>query len=151
MQSDEDKNRREQPYIVPIPPTPEEMTVMCTGDSELNKYEIIDLAKQITLVEHDLFRAIRPNELLNQAWTKKNKERDSPNILRLIDHFNKVCLVLMEKLALALIILQISAWIKTQVVKSNKVKERGQAMKRAIMLSEELVKLNNFNGAMEVK
>jgi hypothetical protein len=69
---------------------------LCTGDSAFSRFELVELARQITLVEHDLYLAIKPQELLGQAWTKKNKERDSPNILRLIDHFNNVCLPILS-------------------------------------------------------
>ena len=54
-------------------------------------HEMSELAAQITLIEHELFRSIKPNELLGQVWIKNTKEVDAPNILRLIDHFNNVC------------------------------------------------------------
>ncbi len=47
-------------------------------------------------------------------------------------------------------IVQVSSWIKTQIVKPPKAKERVAMLKRAIALGDEFLKLNNFNGAMEV-
>jgi RasGEF domain len=92
LQLEEEKQISRLPYVPPPTTlTPEEIDSLSEGESELSRYEIPDLAKQLTLVEHELFCAIRPEELLGQAWTKKNKERDSPNILRVIGHFNKVC------------------------------------------------------------
>ena len=38
-----------------------------------------------------LFRAIPPFECLNQRWAKKNKEKEAPHILAMIDRFNQVC------------------------------------------------------------
>lgn len=35
-------------------------------------------------MESEMFISIRPQECFGLAWSKKNKERDSPNILKLI-------------------------------------------------------------------
>lgn len=48
------------------------------------------VARQITLVEASLFKAIKPHELLNQAWTKKDKETKAPNALKMIRHSSRV-------------------------------------------------------------
>jgi len=48
----------------------------------------LEVARQLTLIEAELFRNIRPRECLNQAW---NKDPDrAPNILAMIDRFNMV-------------------------------------------------------------
>jgi len=39
-------------------------------------------------VWHD--RAIRPKELVGLVWTKEEKEKTSPNVLRIIHHSDKV-------------------------------------------------------------
>ena len=43
-----------------------------------------------------------------------------------------------------------SSWLKTQIVRFAKKKHRTNMIRRCISLSSELLKLNNFNGAMEV-
>jgi son of sevenless-like protein len=48
------------------------------------------VARQITLIEAVLFKAIKPVELLNQAWTKKDKEIKAPNVLKMIRHSTRV-------------------------------------------------------------
>ena len=35
-------------------------------------------------------RAIRPKELVGLVWTKEEKEKTSPNVLRIIHHSDKV-------------------------------------------------------------
>jgi hypothetical protein len=41
-------------------------------------------------MDMEKFRGIQPRECLNQAWTKKDKETRAPNILGMIEQFNKV-------------------------------------------------------------
>ena len=53
----------------------------------------------MTLIEEDLFRAVRPRELIGLAWTKSDKERRAPNLLKLIQRFNLV-----------------SDWVKSSIV-----------------------------------
>jgi len=67
------------------------------------KLSVLDLhpeevARQITLIDHSLFRAIRPREFLNTAWMKSDKEVRAPGILNMINNFNKVCKAFFENL-----------------------------------------------------
>lgn len=56
----------------------------------LDDIEPVELARQMTLLDYALFQTIRPSEYNNLAWTKKNKETISPNLLRFIRRFNEV-------------------------------------------------------------
>eukprot|EP01132_Coremiostelium_polycephalum_P009980 gene9980-12232_t len=124
----------DRPYQPPKPLTSEEIAqMMVLEDRVLFNFEIHDISIQITLIEFELFRAIKPQEFLDLAWTSKNKTKLSPNICRFIDHFNNV-----------------SFWLQTLIVKSGKIKERVNYLKKIISLGEHFVALNNFNGAMEV-
>ncbi|GAM19410.1 hypothetical protein SAMD00019534_025850 [Acytostelium subglobosum LB1] len=134
--------RRKQDGYVPlreyIPPpmlTQEEVAqMMVVDDRVLFNFDINDIAIQITLIEFEQFKCIRPHELLDLAWTKaKTKYKTSPSICRFTEHFNNF-----------------SFWIQMQVVKHGKVKERVSALKRIIALGECFVNLNNFYGAMGV-
>jgi len=53
----------------------------------------LELARQITDIEANLYRAIQPKECLNQAWNKAELKYRSPNIIAFIHHFNSVSLV----------------------------------------------------------
>jgi hypothetical protein len=63
-------------------------------DTQNISFEEIDpkeAARQICLIEQELYRAIRPRECLNQAWNHKTlKETAAPNILAMIRRFNRV-------------------------------------------------------------
>ena len=48
------------------------------------------IAQQMGLVDQVLYQQINCSELLNNNWTKKEKEKLSPNILRIVKHFNDI-------------------------------------------------------------
>lgn len=50
----------------------------------------VELARQLTLLEYEMYHCIQAKECLDQNWNKKGKETKSPNILNLIHQFNKV-------------------------------------------------------------
>lgn len=52
--------------------------------------EPVEFARQLTLVALELLQNIAPSELLGAAWTKPNKNVRSPNVMKSIQHFNKV-------------------------------------------------------------
>jgi len=92
-----------------------------------------EIARQMTLIEWDLFKSIKPWECIGQSWAKKDKETKAPNILGMILRFNKV-----------------SMWVKNTIVQTENLKSRTEALTRFIEVSERLRSLNNFNGIMEI-
>ena len=59
-------------------------------DLTLADIDPLELARQITHIEHNLFRAIQAKECLNQSWNKPDLKHRSPNIIAFIHRFNSV-------------------------------------------------------------
>eukprot|EP01114_Cavostelium_apophysatum_P012605 TRINITY_DN2861_c0_g1_i4.p1 TRINITY_DN2861_c0_g1~~TRINITY_DN2861_c0_g1_i4.p1 ORF type:complete len:521 (+),score=136.05 TRINITY_DN2861_c0_g1_i4:171-1733(+) len=110
------------------PPAP-----IVPANVSIETLEPIEIARQLTLIEHDMFRTCAPKELLNLSWQSKEKETLSPNVLKMIRRFNDV-----------------SSWVTCCVVSEPNLKKRQAIMKKFIRTAEECCKLNNFNAIFEI-
>lgn len=55
----------------------------------------LEIARQMTLIDESIYKSIGPRECMNQAWNKPDRAKEqAPNIMRMIDKFNKVFLFL---------------------------------------------------------
>lgn len=57
----------------------------------------VEIARQLTILEFDLYRMIKPSELVGTVWTKKDKQKSSPNLLKMIRHTTNVSLFATKK------------------------------------------------------
>lgn len=93
-----------------------------------------EMARQLTLIEYSLYRAIKPQECLGQAWNKKTSRDDkAKNIMLMIQRFN-----------------QVSHWVTTEIVKASNIRERAAILARFIDIAHYCEKLNNYNATMEI-
>ena len=110
--------------------------------SEMQKFDILTLhpvefARQLTLIEFDLFRAIKPSELINvkdlALRKKENKYESSPNRSRMERHFTLL-----------------SFWIRKCIVEAEDFDKRSAIYNRAIEIMGVLRELNNFTGLLSI-
>lgn len=92
-----------------------------------------EFARQLSIIEYDLFRSIKPFELLDVNWTKKDKEAKSPNVLKMINFSNHVV-----------------KFIINEVLLEDDFRARALTINRLIYIAKYLVEMNNLNGAMEI-
>lgn len=92
-----------------------------------------ELARQISLIEYDLYRSIKPYELLEANWTKKDKDKKSPNVLKMINFSNHII-----------------NWLQYEVLIQENCRARALVINRLLFVAKYLKEMNNLNGAMEV-
>jgi hypothetical protein len=104
----------------PPPSFPPDMKLLAGATSHLAflAFHPEEVARQITLIEHDLFKSIKPWECNGQAWAKKDKETKAANILGMILRFNKM-----------------SMWVKNTIVMTENLKARVEVLTRFIEIA----------------
>jgi len=110
---------------------------------EPEKFDILTLhpvefARQLTLIEFDLFRAIKPSELINVRdlglrTRKEDKYETSPNLSRMTRHFTLL-----------------SYWIRKCIVEVEDFEKRSAIYNRSIEIMGVLRELNNFTGLLSI-
>jgi son of sevenless len=102
----------------------------------------LEISRQISLIEFEMFEKIEPKECLNQSWNKgisyifinqENRKTKAPNISSLITWFNNL-----------------SKWVGTTIVKLTDENERVNAIKIFISIANSLKEINNFNGLFSI-
>lgn len=92
-----------------------------------------EFARQLMLVDFGVFSKIHPREFLDNAWSGKSKESKAPNIVRMINHFNKVC-----------------CWVQAAVLSSPTPQGRAKLIQSFIKMAEHCGALNNFNSQFAI-
>jgi son of sevenless-like protein len=91
--------------------------------------EPLELARQVTLLDHELFRQLRSHEFLKTAWNGKDAERRAPNIRRLIQHTNRM-----------------ADWVAQCIISEPARSRRAQLIEHFIRTARCCLRLNNFAG-----
>lgn len=110
-----------------------------TTKSALSNMSILDwpsleIARQLTIIEYEVFELIQPKECLSQSWNKDNKFQKAPNISNMIAMTNRVV-----------------AWVSFEILNAgSSASRRAKACKKFIKVAKELRKLNNFNACKEI-
>jgi len=90
-----------------------------------------EIARQLTLIEFDMFKSIKLPEISFQSWTKNRK--DSLNVVEMINRFNEV-----------------SFWTATEILSQQQITSRVATLKRLIKIAHVCKKMNNYNTMMEI-
>jgi len=90
-----------------------------------------ELARQMTLIEFDIYRRIQPTECLDLRWSKK--QESAPNVLELIRRFNLI-----------------SAVVAYRILQEKETSPRVKVLNFFINVALECQRIQNFNGMMEI-
>ncbi|XP_011404744.2 PREDICTED: ras guanine nucleotide exchange factor Q-like [Amphimedon queenslandica] len=87
------------------------------------------LAEELSLIDSEMFRKISISELIDNAWmNKKSKQSTSPNVLAMIQAFNRIACI-----------------VCTEVVHERCLQTRGKVISKYITLAGRCYKLHNYN------
>lgn len=95
-----------------------------------------EIAQQLTMMEYERYRAIRPLEFALNLWGNKEDPivmEEMTNLNEMINNFNST-----------------SYWVATEICTQPELKYRVRTVERFIKLAKELRRLNNFNTLMAI-
>jgi RasGEF domain/RasGEF N-terminal motif len=84
----------------------------------------VEVARQITMHEYELFRRVGISELLNNRWSSEDRQSRAPNVCAIISRFNHM-----------------SDWIVSLILELHKLHKRVHTLEYTIRLLQELRKL----------
>eukprot|EP00002_Diphylleia_rotans_P000841 TRINITY_DN1044_c0_g2_i2.p1 TRINITY_DN1044_c0_g2~~TRINITY_DN1044_c0_g2_i2.p1 ORF type:complete len:942 (+),score=200.02 TRINITY_DN1044_c0_g2_i2:261-2828(+) len=99
----------------------------------MQDFPIAEIARQLTLIDFEVYSSIQPVEFLNQAWNVAKYKYRAPNLLYYIQRFNTV-----------------SKWVASCILWHEDVNSRALMWARMVSLAEQFKELNNFQLLMAV-
>ncbi|XP_063049769.1 ras-specific guanine nucleotide-releasing factor 2 [Engraulis encrasicolus] len=93
----------------------------------------MELAEQVTLLDHIVFRSIPYEEFLGQGWMKNDKIERTPYIMKTSQHFNDM-----------------SNLVASQIMTHTDVGSRANSIERWVAVADICRCLNNYNGVLEI-
>uniref|UniRef100_A0A8C2G280 Ras protein-specific guanine nucleotide-releasing factor 2b n=1 Tax=Cyprinus carpio TaxID=7962 RepID=A0A8C2G280_CYPCA len=93
----------------------------------------MELAEQITLLDHIVFRSIPYEEFLGQGWMKTDKTERTPYIMKTSQHFNDM-----------------SNLVASQIMSHTDVGSRASSIEKWVAVADICRCLNNYNGVLEI-
>eukprot|EP01105_Mastigella_eilhardi_P016223 TRINITY_DN3704_c0_g1_i2.p1 TRINITY_DN3704_c0_g1~~TRINITY_DN3704_c0_g1_i2.p1 ORF type:complete len:947 (+),score=171.87 TRINITY_DN3704_c0_g1_i2:34-2841(+) len=94
---------------------------------------LTEFARQMTLIEFEIFSHIRSEECFSLAWTQKDAVSKSPNILQLTQFFNRI-----------------GQWVVSTILTQSTRKDRASTISRFVKLCKEFKDVHNYNGMVEI-
>ncbi|XP_026799655.3 ras-specific guanine nucleotide-releasing factor 2 [Pangasianodon hypophthalmus] len=93
----------------------------------------MELAEQITLLDHIVFRSIPYEEFLGQGWMKVDKNERTPYIMKTSQHFNDM-----------------SNLVASEIMSHTEVSSRANSIEKWLAVADICRCLNNYNGVLEI-
>ncbi|XP_021236565.1 ras-specific guanine nucleotide-releasing factor 2 isoform X5 [Numida meleagris] len=93
----------------------------------------MELAEQITLLDHIVFRSIPYEEFLGQGWMKPDKNERTPYIMKTSQHFNDM-----------------SNLVASQIMNYADVSSRANSIEKWVAVADICRCMHNYNGVLEI-
>ncbi|XP_075693876.1 ras-specific guanine nucleotide-releasing factor 2 isoform X3 [Rhinoderma darwinii] len=99
----------------------------------LDTLSAMELAEQITLLDHIVFRSIPYQEFLGQGWMKPNKSGRTPFIMKTSQHFNDM-----------------SNLVASEIMSHPDVTSRASSIEKWVVVADICRCMHNYNGVLEI-
>ncbi|KAJ5080332.1 ras guanine nucleotide exchange factor i-related [Anaeramoeba ignava] len=116
-----------QTTLLETPPEPKVPKNIFDPNLKIFDIDSQEIARQLTLLDFQLFSEIQPSELLNQSWNNPKLKHRAPNIV-LINKKSK----------------EITSWAKASLITIENTKIRAKILAQFIHIAEYLYELKNF-------
>ncbi|XP_011305248.1 ras-specific guanine nucleotide-releasing factor 2 [Fopius arisanus] len=93
----------------------------------------LEIAEQMTFLDHKIFVSISSEEFLGQAWMKTNKTSRAPHIILMTKRFNEV-----------------SQLIVSEIVRRSNISARVAAIEKWAAVADICRVLHNYNGVLQI-
>jgi len=125
-------HQKEKTLVFPNPP-PKPLVPKSKGVLKFMDIRPLELARQLTLIDFNIFKSIRPQELCEGAWMGKEKEQKAPHVIQFAQRFNTMV-----------------HWFMTLILQAKNQHKRESIVQRMIEVASQFQELNNFNGMMQI-
>uniref|UniRef100_A0A8B9ETS5 Ras protein specific guanine nucleotide releasing factor 2 n=1 Tax=Anser cygnoides TaxID=8845 RepID=A0A8B9ETS5_ANSCY len=110
-----------------------EMPFKCPKPECFETLSAMELAEQITLLDHIVFRSIPYEEFLGQGWMKLDKNERTPYIMKTSQHFNDM-----------------SNLVASQIMNYADVSSRANSIEKWVAVADICRCMHNYNGVLEI-
>ena len=100
-------------------------------ETELWSFELLEIARQLTLIDHSIFCAIPLQSLILSSWSNPRHMMTAIHYKKMNDRFNTL-----------------SLWSTSCVLNENTIENRAKKYEQIVLLSSHLMDLCNYNCAM---
>nr|XP_058913002.1 ras-specific guanine nucleotide-releasing factor 1 isoform X5 [Kogia breviceps] len=115
--------------------TLEELTQMAEGmkAEPFENHSALEIAEQLTLLDHLVFKKIPYEEFFGQGWMKLEKNERTPYIMKTTKHFN-----------------DISNLIASEIIHNEDINARVSAIEKWVAVADICRCLHNYNAVLEI-
>uniref|UniRef100_A0AAR2L0L4 Ras protein-specific guanine nucleotide-releasing factor 1 n=1 Tax=Pygocentrus nattereri TaxID=42514 RepID=A0AAR2L0L4_PYGNA len=115
--------------------TLEEVLQMADGGKAepFENHSALEIAEQLTLLDHLVFKVIPYEEFFGQGWMKNDKNEKTPYIMKTTKHFN-----------------DISNLIASEILRCDDVNTRVAVMEKWVAVADICRCLHNYNAVLEI-
>ncbi|KAJ8417517.1 hypothetical protein AAFF_G00223600 [Aldrovandia affinis] len=99
----------------------------------LECHSALEIAEQLTLLDHLVFKVIPYEEFFGQGWMKSDKSEKTPYIMKTTKHFNSI-----------------SDLIATEILRCDDISTRVLVMEKWVAVADICRCLHNYNAVLEV-